>query len=585
MKEWFKNMKISTKITLFGLVVTVFTVLLTGLLILQLFLMKQDIDSIYKNRVTHMKQLKELSDMYVGNIVNNSYKVKNRILTWDQGINGLKDAQQGINTILEEYEVSELTEEEEVLFGELKKAKDETDKMSSKLIDAMKTQDVEKLDNLIKSALYQRVDVVTGKIDKLIELQLVVAEEIYDKNSSRYFVILGVSIVVIIISIIIQGILTLIISKSINKSINSFRNLFEKMSDGDLTEVYIINERTKVNKKTGKVKEYKKNEMDQLGVSYNNLINNLRKIIIDISSDGGQTASSAVQLSEGMNIISEATQMQTNDVVTLEKQIDGLKEKMDHVLDNIRNQTASVEETSSGINEIFQTMQSVFESTQSTMKISEETKKAAEIGEKSAINSFEGIKNMEKIISDIDNATSSISKISEQTNLLALNAAIEAARAGEAGRGFSIVAEEVRKLADMTKTSVNDIGNMILKAKDTMKQNLYLAEHSEEQLKEIIKKAERTNEEIQKVSQAMSEQRLSIEEITKAILEVSNNSSNVESLSIEQLEIFEQIREGANNISKQAQAISVGTEESLSVAEEVAGIADNLNEMISVFKV
>lgn len=53
-------------------------------------------------------------------------------MTWDQGINGLKDAQQGINTILEEYEVSELTEEEEVLFGELKKAKDETDKMSSK---------------------------------------------------------------------------------------------------------------------------------------------------------------------------------------------------------------------------------------------------------------------------------------------------------------------------------------------------------------------------------------------------------------------------------------------------------------------
>lgn len=585
MKKIFKNMKISTKIKIFGLIVTIFTILLTSLLIFQLFLMKQDIDSIYKNRVVRMKQLKELSDMYVGNIINNSYKVKNKILTWDQGINGLKEAQEEIDNILKEYEDGGLSEEEEVLFGELKTSKDETDKMSLKLIEAMKSQNSEKLDSLIKSSLYQRVDVVTGKIDKLIEFQLVIAEEVYEKNSSRYFLALGVSIIVVIISLIIQGMLALIITKSINKSINSFRDLFEKMSAGDLRENYILNEEIKLNKKTKKIKECKKNEMDQLGVSYNNLIENLKKIMTNISLDGVQTATLAVQLSEGMNIISESTQMQTEDVITLEKQIDGLKEKMDHVLDNIRNQTASVEETSSGINEIFETMQSVFESTQNTMEISEETKRAAELGEKSAINSFEGIKNMEKIIADIDNATLSIRKISEQTNLLALNAAIEAARAGEAGRGFSIVAEEVRKLADMTKTSVNDIGNMIVMAKETMKKNLYLAEHSELQLKEIIKRAEKTNDEIEKVSKAMSEQRLSVEEITKAILEVSNNSSNIESLSIEQLEIFNQIRNGANNISKQAQAISVGTEESLTVAEEVAGIADNLNGMISVFKI
>lgn len=128
---------------------------------------------------------------------------------------------------------------------------------------------------------------------------------------------------------------------------------------------------------------------------------------------------------------------------------------METILVNIKNQTSSVEESSEGISEISKNMESIFSSTQKTIKIS------------------------------------------EQTNLLALNAAIEAARAGEAGRGFSIVAEEVRKLADMTKTSANDIGKMLNTAKDTMKQNLYLAEHSGEQLKEIINKVEKTNEEIE----------------------------------------------------------------------------------------
>ena len=170
---------------------------------------------------------------------------------------------------------------------------------------------------------------------------------------------------------------------------------------------------------------------------------------------------------------------------------------METILVNIKNQTSSVEESSEGISEISKNMESIFSSTQKTIKISEQTKEAAQKGEKSARDSFEEIKKMEKIISEIVIITGSISKISEQTNLLALNAAIEAARAGEARRGFSIVAEEVRKLADMTKTSANDIGKMLNTAKDTMKQNLYLAEHSGEQLKEIINKVEKTNEEIE----------------------------------------------------------------------------------------
>lgn len=581
MKLWFSNLKISTKITIFGLISTIIMILLTGLLIVQLFFMKKDMDSLYQNRVIHMKQLKQISDMYAVNIINNSNKVKNKMITWDQGVDNIKAADSEIKSNIEAYELTELTAEEETIFEDLKKAKIEADKMTEKLILTMKNKDIEGLNNLVTGALYQRMDFVTNKITRLIDLQLTIAEEIYDKNSIRYSLTLVISLIVIFLFSVIQGVLSILITSNIKKSINSFNNLFSKMANGDLRELYIKKE----NSKRKESKKIKTNEMDELGFNYNNLVENLKKIIKEIGFHSGQTASSAIQLSGGMNIISESTQMQTKDLGGLENQIDELRDKMNNVLGNIRNQTTSVEETSKGINEIFGTMEKVFESTQNTIKISQETKEAAEKGEKSAVNSFEGIRKMEKIISDIDRITLSIKNISEQTNLLALNAAIEAARAGDAGRGFSIVAEEVRKLADMTKTSVNDIGEMLLTAKDTMRDNLSLAEHSEEQLQEIIIKAVKTNDEIQEVFNAMSVQRFAIEEITRSVLEVSKNSANVEGLSVEQLEIFEQIREGVNSISSQAQAISIGTEESLGVAQELSSIADDLNEMIGVFKI
>lgn len=574
MKKWFNNLKISSKIRYFGMFSALIIVVLAMSLILQLFFMKKDVDSLYLNRVVRMKELKKISDMYVANIINNSQKVSNKTITWQQGIDNIKKAQSEINENLENYTNSDLLEEEKTIFDEFLVAKGEADKTAERLIDAMSKRDASLLENLIKSALYQRIDVVTGKVDKLIEFQLTIAEEIYEKNSIRYFTTLIFSIVIIIALLLAQLVIGSLITNSIRKQIASFNELFFKMSQGDLTENYVLIAQGK-----------SKNEMDLLGENYNKLVDNLKKIMRDMTKDSNQTTMSAVTLSEGMNIISEATQMQTKDVITLENQVQGLKEKMETVLSNIKNQTSSVEESSEGISEISKNMENIFSSTQKTIKISEETKNAAQKGEKSARDSFEEIKKMEKIISEIVVITGSISKISEQTNLLALNAAIEAARAGEAGRGFSIVAEEVRKLADMTKTSANDIGKMLNTAKDTMKQNLSLAEHSGEQLKEIINKVEKTNEEIEKVFDAVGNQKFAVEEITSSIAEVSKNSASIENLSVEQIEVFEQISEGINSISRQAQAISLGTEESLEIAQELSGIADSLNNMITVFKI
>ena len=100
-----------------------------------------------------------------------------------------------------------------------------------------------------------------------------------------------------------------------------------------------------------------------------------------------------------------------------------------------------------------------------------------------------------------------------------------------------------------------------------------------------IKSLEEIITEIEKLSDSMSLQRLSIEEMTQTISDISLNSSNIENLSTEQIKNLEEIKNNMNNISSQSQAISTGTEESLAVAKEVSNIADNLNELIKVFKI
>lgn len=573
MERWIRNMKISEKIRNFGFLAVVTVLLLSGFLILQLLFMKKDLNGIYQNRVVRMKELKKISDMYASNIVNNSQKVNNKTITWQQGIDNIERAKEEINDSVMSLVEKDMDLDEKSIFDEFILAKGEADKTADRLVSVMKNKDFRTLDNLIKSLLYQKIDVVTGKIDKLMEIQLSLAEEIYQKNTTRYYVTLAISIVIIILLVFMQLFLGKTITTSIKKQIDSFNNLFEKMAQGNLAELY-------------EVKNLKsKNEMDILGHNYNSLVLSLKTIVEDMKQTANQTTTSAVVLSDRMNHITEATQFQTTDALVLEKQIENLKDKMQQVFYNIKNQTVSVEETSRGVRDVSCNMENILESTKKTMILSQNTKEMAENGEKAAQESDTEIKKMEKIIMEIVKINGSVSKISDQTNLLALNAAIEAARAGEAGRGFSVVAEEVRKLADMTKISASDINSMLRMAEESMNRNLYLSTHSSEQLKEIIDKAQKTSDEIEKVFLSVEKQKDAIEGITKSVEIVSQNSENIEMLSLEQLEIFDEISHGINNISSQAQTISIGTLESLDVAKKLATISDDLESLISVFKI
>ena len=209
-------------------------------------------------------------------------------------------------------------------------------------------------------------------------------------------------------------------------------------------------------------------------------------------------------------------------------------------------------DAATAMNQMNATVREVASNASSASDMSDQTRANAENGEKivqQALQSIDRVHSVSMALKDdmgtlnehaqaISRIMNVISDIADQTNLLALNAAIEAARAGEAGRGFAVVADEVRKLAEKTMASTNDVGNAIAAIQQSTSKSVQsmdnaleqvqtattFANKSGEALREIVNNALSTADQVRAIATASEEQSASSDEINKSILEVNERS-------------------------------------------------------------
>ncbi|MHA4136074.1 methyl-accepting chemotaxis protein [Bacillus cereus] len=378
------------------------------------------------------------------------------------------------------------------------------------------------------------------------------------------------TITVIGISLVIGGILIYFIIVSIISPLKQLVISSKKISEGDLTESITV---------------HSKDEIGQLGESFNEMAASLQSVISNINTSASHVAASSEELTASMKQTSEATEQIT--------------QAIEQVSSGAEIQTKEVEEGATLLEEVTEGIQRVADSSSLVSTASMYTKKKAENGGKlveQTVNQMqlihESVSQSDKIIGLLDDKSKQIGAIleviqhiAEQTNLLALNAAIEAARAGEQGRGFAIVADEVRKLAEQSGQSSTEIGKLV--------------KEIQFDIKETVSSMNQVGVEVQSGLVVANETKQSFAEILKStndtVVQIDSMVDVAKQMTVDAKQVSASINEIAATIEENAasvQNIAGSSEEQLASVDEInaaavhlSQMAEELQEMIGKFKV
>lgn len=365
--------------------------------------------------------------------------------------------------------------------------------------------------------------------------------------------IIGSTIFFLLISVCVGLWLAKIIARRLHNLVLSLK----AVATGDLTE---------------QIDVMAKDEIGDLGKALNATTEHLRKLVEKISQSSMDVSASSEELSSSAQQSAQAT---AQIAATMEK----LAVSSDQQVDKIHDTTAAIEQMSGGIQEIDANITVVAAAADRTTKAAHKGEDAVGIAvqqmqkiETEVANSSLVIGKLGDRSNEIGKIVDTISAIANQTNLLALNAAIEAARAGENGKGFSVVAEEVRKLAEQSQEATAHIATLITDIQADTKNAVVAMQSGSEEVQrgnQTVKDAGETFVEIVSQIDMVSTQ---VQRISSAVKQIAGNSEKVV-LSVEKVD------EISRSSGAHMQEVSSAGEEQSAAAEEVAAACESLTRM------
>ncbi|MDX1251777.1 MAG: methyl-accepting chemotaxis protein [Gammaproteobacteria bacterium] len=504
----------------------------------------ESLHTVYADRMVPVEQISFILNRNMSNRLHIMKALENPTPEQIQAtIDKVRENREQINQTWKEYMATYLTPEEKQLADKL--AADWKRFAEEGLVPVMALLRDGKLE-AARNITMQFIEPAYGPIQEggqaLLKLQMDVAKEEYEKAQHAYAVTRNITIASLVMGIALAALLAFFTVRGIIRGVAELEHVTARLADGDLN---------------ARVNNHGADELGRVAKAFNHMADKFKNAIGEVSGSTSQLAAAAEELS--------AVSVQTSHGITQQQS------ETDQVATAMNEMSATVQDVARNAEQAANAARNADAEAQNGRRVVGDNIDAIDALAAEVERAAQVIQKLEAESGSIGTVVDVIKSIAEQTNLLALNAAIEAARAGEQGRGFAVVADEVRTLASRTQQSTHEIQQMIQRLQTGASEAVQVMMQGRNQAQVSVQQAARAGE--------------SLASITRAVTSITDMNTQIASAAEEQSAVSEEINRNIVTISQIGSQTAAGAHQTSAASEELARLAAQLQSLVGRFKV